>query len=96
MTRPAKTATTRPSPMATCAQGAAVWAYLDGELSAVQARAMARHVHTCAACAARARRLRAMLDACRSAGCKKLPADVRSRARARARELMRARPPRLS
>jgi hypothetical protein len=42
----------------------------------------------CATCAARARRLRAMLETCRAAGCRKLPADVRARARTRVAALL--------
>jgi hypothetical protein len=68
-----------------------LWPYLAGELPAARARAVARHVRTCAACAGRARRLRAMLEECRAAGCQQLPRDVRARARARARALVRAR-----
>lgn len=68
-----------------------LWAYLDGELAADRRRAVARHVRLCQPCTAQARRLRAMLEACRSAGCQALPADVRARARARVRQLVRGR-----
>ena len=72
-----------------CRQRDDLWAYLAGELPADRRRAVARHMHTCPACLARARRLRAMLEACRSAGCQALPADVRARARARVRQVVR-------
>ena len=73
---------------ARCAQADELWPYLDGELPAARARAVASHVRVCAACGARSRRLRAMLEACRTAGCQKLPPDVRARARARVRTLL--------
>ncbi len=71
-----------------CAQADQLWAYLDGELPAARARAVVRHMTACATCAARARRLRAMLETCRAAGCRKLPADVRARARTRVAALL--------
>lgn len=73
-----------------CAQADHLWAYLDGELPAARARAIARHVAACEGCDARARRLRLMLETCRAAGCRKLPADVRARARDRVRTLLAA------
>ena len=76
----------RPRPA--CAQADQLWAYLDGELSPARARAVARHLAACERCAASARRLRAMLETCRAAGCRKLPADVRARARDRVRALL--------
>ncbi len=77
----------------TCRRGIDLWAYLDGELTAARARAVAGHVVRCAVCASQARRLRAMLEACRSAGCQQLPRDVRQRARARVRALVRGETP---
>ena len=85
MTRPASRTTT-PAP---CAKGVELWGYLDGELPASRARVVARHVTACASCRATAERLRALLEECRSAGCQQLPADVRARATARIRELLR-------
>ena len=73
---------------ARCLEGDRIWAYLDGELPAPGARAVARHVGTCAICGPRALRLRAMLASCRTAGCRKLPADVRARARTRVQALL--------
>ena len=88
VTRANRGGTRRPT-AATCARGIDLWAYLDGELTAARARATARHVATCQACTLQATRLRAMLEACRSAGCQQLPRDVRARARARVRALVR-------
>lgn len=68
-----------------------LWAYLAGDLTPARARAAERHVLECAVCAARARRLRAILEACRTAGCQQLPADVRARAKARVKALVRSR-----
>jgi anti-sigma factor RsiW len=73
-----------------CVAGDRIWAYLDGELPAAGARTVARHVGSCAVCGLRARRLRAMLESCRSAGCRKLPPEVRDRARMRVRALLGA------
>jgi anti-sigma factor RsiW len=92
MTRPARPARAAQRP-ATAPKAAVhvddLWGYLAGDLPAARARAAARHVLTCPACQTRARRLRAMLDACRTAGCQQLPADVRARAKARVKALLR-------
>lgn len=87
--RAARRPSAAPSPAA-CAQADQLWSYLDGELPGARARAIARHLETCEGCEARARRLRTMLETCRAAGCRKLPADVRARARARVRALLAA------
>jgi anti-sigma factor RsiW len=87
--RPPTVTAPRPATAAPCPSGVDLWAYLDGELTVAGARVMARHVGACAACGPQARRLRAMLEACRSAGCQQLPRDVRARARARVRALLR-------
>lgn len=71
-----------------CGQADHLWSYLDGELPPARARAIARHLAACEGCAARARRLRSMLETCRAAGCRALPADVRTRARERVRALL--------
>ncbi len=94
-TRPAPATTTSrtgatPTALPRCTQGDDLWRYLDGELPAARARAVARHVPTCPDCTVRARRLRAMLEECRSAGGQQLPGDVRARARARMRALVRS------
>jgi anti-sigma factor RsiW len=96
MTVPRRQATRRPASRrpavapasGACSEADQLWAYLDGELPAARSRAIARHVGACAACEARARRLRTMLETCRAAGCRKLPVDVRARARARVRALL--------
>lgn len=75
-----------PSP---CRQADDLWSYLDGELTAARCRAMAAHLASCASCTSRAKDLRALLTLCRSAGGQTLPADVRARAKARARALQR-------
>jgi len=78
------------TPPARCTQADDLWPYLDGELPAARARSVAAHVRVCPACGGRAQRLRAMLESCRAAGCRKLPPDVRARARARVRALLAA------
>ena len=91
--RTAPRASRRPSatpPPAACAHADQLWAYLDGELPPARARAVARHLAACARCGAQARRLRTMLETCRAAGCRKLPADVRARARERVKALLAA------
>lgn len=76
------------SALASCAQAEQLWAYLDGELPAPGARAIARHLAACEVCGRRARRLRTMLETCRAAGCRRLPADVRARAKKRIAALL--------
>ncbi|MFN7977304.1 MAG: zf-HC2 domain-containing protein [Vicinamibacterales bacterium] len=73
-----------------CARADDIWPYLDGELAPARARAVAAHIAGCASCGSVARRLSAMLEECRSAGCRALPADVRARARQRVKALLRA------
>jgi anti-sigma factor RsiW len=94
MTPPRRPVTRRPAvaPAAVaCSEADHLWAYLDGELPPARSRAVARHVGRCAACEVRARRLRTMLETCRAAGCRKLPADVRARAKARIAALLHRR-----
>lgn len=74
---------------ARCARADDIWPYLDGELTAARARSMAAHIGTCETCGTVARRLCALLEECRSEGCRSLPPDVRARAQARARALVR-------
>jgi anti-sigma factor RsiW len=93
VSRPAasrRSASPPPSVPAPCAQADQLWGYLDGELPAARARAIARHLADCERCGAQARRLRTMLETCRAAGCRKLPADVRARAKARVKALLTA------
>ncbi|MGE0360859.1 MAG: anti-sigma factor [Vicinamibacterales bacterium] len=68
--------------------GRDLWAYLAGDLPAAPARAVARHLASCADCRRLADRIAALRDACRRAGCEPMPADVTDRARRRAREVM--------
>lgn len=93
MTRPVarRTAPRARTAPPVCAQADQLWAYLDAELPAVRARAVARHVATCPGCGATLLRLKVMLEACRAEGCRKLPPEVRARARARVRVLMKRR-----
>lgn len=62
--------------------------FLDGDLSAADKRAIGRHIGNCPCCAQFAESLRRTVAACRSAGRRKLPPDVRARARARIAELL--------
>ncbi|MFB3852472.1 MAG: anti-sigma factor [Vicinamibacterales bacterium] len=62
--------------------------YIDGDLNAAERRAMSRHMERCPCCAEFAESLRRTVAACRSAGRRRLPADVRARARARIEKLM--------
>jgi len=65
-----------------------VSAYLDGELPAAECREIERHCQGCDRCAEFIDSLRHTVGLCREAGQRPLPADVRSRAKARIRELM--------
>ena len=76
---------------ARCARADDVWPYLDGELTPARAKSMAAHIGTCETCGTVARRLCALLEECRSEDCRSLPPDVRGRAQARARALVRGR-----
>ena len=62
--------------------------YVDGELDAAERRAIARHIRLCTCCQHFAESLRRTVDACRAARKRRLPADVRARARARVEELL--------
>lgn len=88
----------RPSPASRAAAAAAaarcvraddIWPYLDGELTTARAKTMAAHIGTCETCGKVARRLCALLEECRSEGCRSLPLDVRARAQARVKALLR-------
>ena len=68
---------------------AALFAYLDGELSAARSRVIERHLASCACCDSLAEGLRRSIAACRAAGRERLPARVRMRAHARIRQLLR-------
>ncbi len=76
---------------ARCARADDVWPYLDGELTPARAKSMAAHIGTCETCGTVARRLCALLEECRSEGCRSLPPDVRGRAQARVKALLASR-----
>ena len=62
--------------------------YLDGDLSAAQRRTVGQHLRRCPCCQHIADGLKHTVDACHKAGGARLPADVRSRARARIATLL--------
>lgn len=63
--------------------------YLDGELTSARCREIQQHIKSCTCCATMAVRLRETMDACRAANERQLPGDVRERARARIKALLR-------
>jgi anti-sigma factor RsiW len=63
--------------------------YLDGELPAAQRRTIEAHLESCACCGTLAARLRLVVAACRAQGGRRPPRDVRARAAARIRDLLR-------
>ena len=63
-------------------------AYLDGDLSTARAAALERHLEGCSCCTEFATSLRQAVAACRAAGLRQLPDDVRARARQRIAELL--------
>ncbi len=63
--------------------------YLDGELTPDRCRAIEQHIESCTCCATMAVRLRETMEACRAAREQQLPRDVRERARARIKALLR-------
>jgi len=69
---------------------AALFAYLDGELSAARSRVIERHLASCACCDSLAEGLRRSIAACRAAGRERLPTRVRTRAYARIQQLLRS------
>ena len=62
--------------------------YLDGDLSAAERRTVGQHLRRCPCCQHVAESLKHTVDACHKAGGARLPADVRSRARARIATLL--------
>lgn len=62
--------------------------YLDGELTPARRRIVERHVAECECCRTMAARLRKAVAACRAAGGRRPPRDVRSRAADRVRALI--------
>lgn len=67
--------------------------YLEGDLTARKALAIERHLAACPCCATLADSLREAIARCRSAELRRIPADVRRRARARVRALLAGSPP---
>ncbi len=63
--------------------------YVDGELTSRQHRALVAHLRQCPCCEEFAQSLRRTVAVCRQAGVRRLPPDVRARARARIAELLR-------
>jgi len=64
--------------------------FVDGEVTAAERRAIATHLGHCPCCQATAEGLRHTVEACREAGAARLPAAVKSRARARITSLLAA------
>ena len=62
--------------------------YIDDELDARRRRALVAHLKRCPCCEEFAASLRRTVTLCRDAGRRRLPADVRARARARIAELL--------
>jgi len=63
--------------------------YLDGEFSSAECRRCEAHLEECPECRARLRDVRQTIRACREAGRVALPKDVKTRARQRARALVK-------
>lgn len=63
--------------------------YLDGELPELTCAAIDRHAASCLRCGGIIAEFRAATGLCRSAANAPLPEDVRARARARVRELLK-------
>ena len=66
--------------------------YLDGDLSAAQRRTVGQHLRRCPCCQHMADGLKHTVDACHKAGVARLPADVRTRAKARIATLLASGP----
>jgi anti-sigma factor RsiW len=64
--------------------------YIDDELTPAQRRSLTAHLRRCPCCQTMAESLKHTVEACRKAGSARLPADVRSRARARIAMLLAA------
>ncbi len=80
---------TRPSPVACDSLLQQISAYLDGDLNASACAAIEHHAASCAACGRVIEDFRRTTGLCRTAATAPLPDDVRARARARVRELLR-------
>ncbi len=66
--------------------------YIDGELTGRERRSMMDHLRRCPCCEEFADSLRRTVALCQEAGRRRLPSDVRARARARIADLMREAP----
>lgn len=64
--------------------------YIDGDLSAVDRRTVSIHLKRCPCCEEFVAGLRRTVSVCRGAGRRRLPADVRARARTRIADLLAA------
>jgi anti-sigma factor RsiW len=64
---------------------------LEGELSAAERRALAKHLAGCERCGAFSENLRQTIALCRAAGAPAMSARARSKARANVRALLRKR-----
>lgn len=64
--------------------------YVDGELNARQRRSLVSHLRRCPCCEEFAASLQRTVLLCQQVGKRRLPADVRARARARIAELLAA------
>jgi anti-sigma factor RsiW len=62
--------------------------YIDGELEGRERRSLMAHLRQCPCCEEFAESLRRTVLLCQQAGRRRLPAEVRARARARIAELM--------
>lgn len=62
--------------------------YIDGDLDAAERRAITRHIRLCPCCQHFAESLRRTVNACRAARKRRLPAEVRARAKARIEVLL--------
>ena len=66
--------------------------FLDGDLTPAQRRAVSLHLRRCPCCQTMADSLQHTVEVCRKAGGARLPADVRSRAKARIATLLASGP----
>ena len=62
--------------------------YIDDELTPAQRRSLTAHLRRCPCCQTMADSLKHTVETCRKAGSARLPADVRTRARARIATLL--------
>ncbi len=65
-----------------------LFTYIDDDLRGAARERLERHLAECVCCGDLEKSLRRTIHACRTAGKRKLPADVRKRAKARITELL--------